>query len=68
MEKLSIIIIALLIILAWGLIVSLPTLWLWNWLMPAIFGFKAITWAQALGLNVLCSILFKSTSVSTNKD
>ena len=30
---------------------------LWNWLMPAIFGLKAITFVQALGLVVLSKIL-----------
>ena len=31
---------------------------LWNWLLPAIFGWKEITFWQALGLLVLCRILF----------
>ena len=31
---------------------------LWNWLMPPIFGWHAITFAQALGLLVLSKILF----------
>ena len=31
---------------------------LWNWLMPAIFGLKAITFLQALGLLLLSKILF----------
>jgi hypothetical protein len=30
---------------------------LWNWLMPALFGLKTITYWQALGLLVLCKIL-----------
>ena len=34
------------------------TMHLWNWLMPAIFGLKAITFLQALGLLVLSKILF----------
>jgi hypothetical protein len=32
---------------------------LWNWLMPAIFGLKTLTFWQAGGLLVLTSILFK---------
>jgi len=48
-------------------ICALPTMWLWNWLMPAIFGLGKITFWQALGLNMLCSILFKSTT-SKSKD
>ena len=32
---------------------------LWNWLMPEIFGLPSITYWQALGLLVLCHLLFK---------
>ncbi len=31
---------------------------LWNWLLPAVFGWKLITFWQALGLLALCRILF----------
>lgn len=31
---------------------------LWNWLMPTIFGWRVVTFWQALGLLVLCRILF----------
>jgi hypothetical protein len=31
---------------------------LWNWLLPMLFGWHAITFWQALGLLVLCRILF----------
>jgi hypothetical protein len=31
---------------------------LWNWLLPMLFGWKLITFWQALGLLVLCRILF----------
>jgi len=34
------------------------TMNLWNWLMPAIFGLKAITFWQSLGLLILGKILF----------
>ena len=33
-------------------------MWLWNWLMPALFGLHAISYWQALGLLVLSKILF----------
>lgn len=33
-------------------------LYLWNWLMPSIFGLKAITYWQAVGLMGLSWILF----------
>jgi len=31
---------------------------LWNWLMPPVFGFRLITFWQALGLLVLSKLLF----------
>lgn len=31
---------------------------LWNWLLPGLFGWSAITFWQALGLLLLCRILF----------
>lgn len=31
---------------------------LWNWLLPSLFGWREITFWQALGLLVLCRILF----------
>lgn len=31
---------------------------LWNWLLPSLFGWHVITFWQALGLLVLCRILF----------
>jgi len=41
---------------------AFPIKWLWNWLMPLIFGLTKITFWQALGLNLLCGMLFKSNS------
>ncbi len=31
---------------------------LWNWLLPGLFGWREITFWQALGLLLLCRILF----------
>jgi uncharacterized membrane protein len=31
---------------------------LWNWLLPPLFGWRLITFWQALGILVLCRILF----------
>ena len=39
-------------------VVVLGTTHLWNWLMPAVFGLRMITWEQALGLLVLGRLLF----------
>jgi len=32
--------------------------WLWNWLMPELFGLKIITFWQAVGLIILARIIF----------
>ena len=37
-----------------GLVVQ----WLWNWLMPSIFGLRTLTWLEAFGLLALSRILF----------
>ena len=51
------------VILAW------PTQLLWNaCLVPAVDGVNEITLLQALGLNFLCSILFKDSNTSKNND
>ena len=34
---------------------------LWNWLLPPLFGWRQITFWQALGLLALCRILFGGT-------
>jgi hypothetical protein len=39
-------------------VLSFVVMHLWNWLLPPIVGWKAITYWQALGLLVLCKILF----------
>ena len=31
---------------------------LWNWLLPAIFGWRQITFWQGLGILALCRVLF----------
>jgi hypothetical protein len=40
---------------------------LWNWLLPGLFGWHTITFWQALGLLVLCRILFGGFSNGGNR-
>lgn len=49
-----------------ALLIGGPLWLLWNWLMPTIFGLPYITFWQAVGLNLLATILFKS-NVNINK-
>src|SRR6201993_5421078 len=46
--------IAVLFVALFGLIVMS----LWNWLMPVLFGWKVVTFWQAIGLVILSKILF----------
>ena len=59
---------AVAVIVFFGLLFSLPVMWLWNAaLVPAIPGLVQIGWLQAWGILILCGLLFKP-SVSTNKE
>lgn len=62
------IVVILIVLIALALLLALPTAWLWNWLMPSIFGLRTITFAEALGLNVLSAILLKPSLGSSKKD
>ena len=44
---------------------TLPVMWLWNALMPDIFGLVEIGFWQALGLSLLSGFLFKSSNSSS---
>jgi hypothetical protein len=44
-----------------AIIMGLPLQLLWNWLMPRIFGLPTIGFWEAVGLNVMSGILFKTT-------
>jgi len=35
-------------------------MWLWNWLLPGLFGFKVITFWQGVGIVILARIIFGS--------
>src|SRR5258708_38007870 len=50
---LAIVAIGLFVILGGELVMRL-----WNWLLPSLFGWRAITFWQALGILALCRILF----------
>lgn len=49
-----------------SLLMALPTMWLWNWLMPDLFSLTEINFWQALGINVLSGILFRDYSLKTD--
>ena len=60
-RKMKLIFIAPLAILGILLFIAIGgeiVLQLWNWLLPPLFGWRQITFWQALGILVLCRILF----------
>jgi membrane protein required for beta-lactamase induction len=51
-----------------ALILGLPLMLLWNWLMPTLFNLPTITFWQAVGLNLLSGILFNKTNYKSNEN
>jgi len=47
-----------LLAVAFAVVFSVLVMSLWNWLMPALFGWHVITFWQAVGVLVLSRILF----------
>ena len=51
-----------------AIIIGFPIKWLWNWIMPNLFGLPEISFWMALGIALLASILFGGVvKVKTNK-
>ena len=46
------------------LILGFPTMWLWNWLVPKIFGLPTINFWEAIGLMFLSYMLLPKTANS----
>lgn len=66
-ESLTILFGAIFIVIIAAVLMAFPTMWLWNGcLVPAVDGIHEVGFSQALGLNVLFSILFKSTVTKSN--
>ena len=49
---------AVVLIPAFAALFGFTTMYLWNWLIPSIFNGPVITFWQALGLFLLCKLLF----------
>lgn len=48
-----------------ALLAAFPVMWLWNYVMPYLFGLREIDFCHALGMAFLCQFLFKSSSSSS---
>ncbi len=51
-----------------GLLFGMVVVWLWNWLMPMIFGLPTITFWQGVGLFVLAKLFFGGVSGSSHSE
>ncbi len=62
MRRKWIIVVAPILIALFVVIGGEAVLHLWNWLLPQLFGWRQITFWQAVGLLALCRILFGGVS------
>lgn len=51
-----------------ALLLGLPLMLLWNWLMPGLFHLPELGFWQAVGMNLLSGILFRSSTATSNKN
>jgi len=43
------------------IVMGAPLMYLWNWIVPSIFGLRYITFWEAIGLNMIAHIIFGQT-------
>jgi len=55
-------VLGIVIIILTAFITGLIVMLFWNWLMPLLFGLKAITYIEGWGIACLSGILFKGTT------
>ena len=72
MEKLvtiiGLIIVALVVLVGLDFLLAIPTMYLWNWLMPKLFNLTTITYWQAWGLSLLAGLLFGKINLNSKSD
>ena len=51
-----------------GLLTAAPLMWLWNWLIPKLFGLPEVGFFEAFGLLFLTKLLFLKTEVKATYD
>ena len=67
-EVIGAVVLAIIVFAVLSVILAIPTFFLWNWLLPVIFGISKISFVQAIGVNLLSGILFKSSFTNTLKN
>tara|TARA_R110000765_G_scaffold36378_1_gene81338 strand:- start:288 stop:494 length:207 start_codon:yes stop_codon:yes gene_type:complete len=51
-----------------GLLIAFPVMWLWNYVIPDVFGLSTIVFWQAFALYTLCNILMKGATGTVDKN
>lgn len=54
----------LLVIIAFSLLIAFPVKWLWNGVMPDIFGLPEITFWKAYGMYLLFHLLLRGVTIN----
>lgn len=68
LEAIGTVFVGILIAAATAFILGLLVMWMWNWLMPILFGLETINYIQGWGIMFLCGLLFKGTTTVKTKD
>lgn len=63
-EKFGLLCATLVIIVIFSLLVAFPVKWLWNEVMPYIFGLPEITFWKAYGIYLLFHLLLKGVTIN----
>ena len=63
MEKIIVILSLAGLFIGLALLLGYPFMWLWNYVMPEVFGLKTITFWQGVAMQIIASWLFKSSSI-----
>lgn len=53
---------ALVIAFVVSVLLALPIKWLWNWLIPSIFGLRTISVLEAWGLSMLVKLIWPGST------
>jgi hypothetical protein len=62
----SVLISALILGVLFTFLTAFPIMWIWNWVMPDVFGLKQITWLQALELSALARLIWGTGNPNSN--
>ena len=56
-----------LIIVVAAIAFTIPVYFLWNWIMPIVFGLPTVTIWEALGISLLANCLTRNNSTGSSK-